>query len=68
MSKILSRGGGGVAWSQGVSGLGGAWSRGGGSRRVPHWGGVPGPGGRGGDPPGTATAAGSTHPAGMHSC
>ena len=32
-------------------------------------GGVPAPGGvPGGDPPGTATAAGGTHPTGMHSC
>ena len=32
-------------------------------------GGVPGPGGLpGGDPPETATAAGDTHPTGMHSC
>ena len=31
-------------------------------------GGAPGPGGPGGDPPQTATAAGSTHPTGMHSC
>ena len=32
-------------------------------------GGVPAPGGGvlGGDPPGTATAAGGTHPTGMHS-
>ena len=43
---------------------GGAWSRGG----------VPGPGvcvpgpGVCGDPPGMATAAGGTHPTGMHSC
>ena len=40
---------------------GGAWSGG--------W--VPGPGGvgvPGGDPPGMATAAGGTHPTGMHSC
>ena len=29
--------------------------------------GVPGPG-TGGDPPETATAAGGTHPTGMHSC
>ena len=55
---------------------GGAWSRGG----VPGLG-VPGPGGAcswegecsqgvpGGDPPHqTATAAGGTHPTGMHSC
>ena len=26
------------------------------------------PGGACGDPPGTATAAGGTHPTGMHSC
>ena len=52
----------GGAWSRGClvggglvlggSGLGGAWS-----------GGVPG-----GDTPQTATAAGGTHPTGMHSC
>ena len=36
----------------------GAWSRGG----AGSWG-VPG-----GDPPGTATAVGGTHPTGMHSC
>ena len=48
---------------------GGFWS---GGCLVP--GGVPGPGGAwswgvpGGDPPGTATAAGSTHSTGMHSC
>ena len=35
---------------------GGGWSRG-------AWSGVPG-----GDPPPTATAAGGTHPTGMHSC
>ena len=31
---------------------------------------MPGPGGGvpGGDPPGTATATGGTHPTGMHSC
>ena len=29
---------------------------------------VPGPGGPGGDPPRMATAAGGTHPTGMHSC
>ena len=46
-----------------MPGPGGAWS-----------GGVPGPGGRsapGGylvETPGTATAAGGTHPTGMHSC
>ena len=44
------------------TGGGGAWSGGcllrrGGPPRVP-----------GGDPPGTATAAGGTHPTGMHSC
>ena len=43
---------------------GGAWSR-----EVSGPRGVPGPGGSpGGDPPGTATAAGGTHPTGMHSC
>ena len=31
-------------------------------------GGVPAPGMPGGDPPQTATAAGGTHPTGMHSC
>ena len=47
----------------------GAWSWGVSAPR-----GVPGPGSRlrrgvpGGDPPQTATAAGSTHPTGMHSC
>ena len=36
---------------------------------MPGPGRVPGPrGGAGGDPPGMATAAGSTHPTGMHSC
>ena len=30
--------------------------------------GVPGPGGAWWRPPGTATAAGGTHPTGMHSC
>ena len=29
---------------------------------------VSAPGGPGGDPPGTATAAGGTHPTGVHSC
>ena len=44
---------GGGCLVRGVSGPGGGvWS-----------GGVPG-----GDPPGTATAAGGTHPTGMHSC
>ena len=48
---------GGGAWSWEGSGLGGVWSGG-------VWsGGVPG-----GDPPGMATAAGGTHPTGMHSC
>ena len=61
----------GGAWSWGVPGpeggcliLGGVWSRGGsgpGGCLVPE-GGV-----AGGDPP-TATAAGGTHPTGMHSC
>ena len=45
---------------RGVCSWRGAWSRGE----------VPGPGGGGcvETPPGTATAAGSTHPTGMHSC
>ena len=48
----------GGAWSQEGSGLGGGLLREGGS----------GPGGvPGGDPP-MATAAGGTHPTGMHSC
>ena len=65
------------AWSHGVSGpwgclaLEGAWSREGSGPggRVPGHGGclvlgeVPG-----GNPPWTATAAGGTHPTGMHSC
>ena len=50
----------GVCLSTGV----GAWSRG-----VPGpGGGVPGPGGAWWRPPRTATAAGGTHPTGMHSC
>ena len=53
VSVILFTGGG--AWSGGVS----APKRG---CLVPG-GGVPG-----GDPPPTATAAGGTHPTGMHSC
>ena len=55
----------------------GVWSRGpllpGGGGPAPR--GVPAPGGGaysrgapGGDPPETATAAGGTHPTGMHSC
>ena len=52
----------GGAWSRGcmvpgVHGPGGAWS----------WGLVHGPGGLVETPP-TATAAGGTHPTGMHSC
>ena len=47
----------GGVWSQGVSGAGGAWSQG-----------VPGPGGYLVETPRTATAAGGTHPTGMHSC
>ena len=46
---------GGVCWGGACSG--GAWSGGFLLRVVP-----------GGDPPGTATAAGGTHPTGMHSC
>ena len=38
------------------------------SRRVPAPRAVPGPGGPGGDPSWMATAAGGTHPTGMHSC
>ena len=46
----------------GGSGLGGSWSGGG-------WSGGSGPGGYLVEtPPGTATAAGGTHPTGMHSC
>ena len=72
---ILSTGGGGAApgdacsW-RGVCSQGDAWSWG-----VPGLGrcawsgrGVPAPGVPGGDPPGKATAAGGTHPTGMHSC
>ena len=70
----------GGAWSQGVSApggcllpggclfLGGAWSQ----RGVCSWGvcsqGVSAPGGTWWRPPGMATAAGGTHPTGMHSC
>ena len=49
----------GGAWPGGVPGPGGAWSRGCLVLVL---------GGPGGDPPGTATAAGGTHPTGMHSC
>ena len=50
---ILSTGGGACSRGRGVPAPGGgAWSR----------------GVHGGDPPGTATAAGGTHPTGMHSC
>ena len=58
----VHRGEGGACWS-----WAGVWSRGMGSGS----GGVPGQGGGvlGGDPPPhTATAVGSTHPTGMHSC
>ena len=44
-------------WGGGCLLSGGGSSRGVCSRGVP-----------GGDPPGTATAAGGTHPTGMHSC
>ena len=50
----------GGVWSWGgylVPGPGGAWSRG-----------MPGPRGTLWRPPGMATAVGSTHPTGMHSC
>ena len=58
---ILLIWGEGCAWSRGVPGLGkGVWYLGGSA-----------PGGwlvPGGEPPGTGTAAGGTHPTGMHSC
>ena len=47
----------GVTWAGGCALGGGVWS-----------GGVPGPGGAWWRSPGTATAAGGTHPTGMHSC
>ena len=54
---------GGRACSGGVPAPGGVWSWG-----VSGPGGVPAPGGPGGEPlPPTATAAGGTHPTGMHS-
>ena len=63
------------AWSQGVPGLGGAWSGGsawsGGCLVLGYLvlGRLPGPGeGLVETPPQMATAAGSTHPTGMHSC
>ena len=47
-----------------IQGGEGAWSGG-----CLVWGRMPGQGGRkGGEPPGMATAAGGTHPTGMHSC
>ena len=59
----------GVPGPKGVSATGGVCSWGG---LVPGGGGLlpggSGPGVPGGDPPGTATAAGGTHPTGMHSC
>ena len=53
----------------GVCSQGGAWSRWGSAPGGAAWSrGVSAPGGMpGGDPP-TATAAGGTHPTGMHSC
>ena len=48
--------------AEGLPGPGGAWSQG-----VPGLGGL-GLGVPGGDLPWTATAAGGTHPTGMHSC
>ena len=71
LSVILFTGRG--TWSQGVSAPGGAWSEGewSGGGGVCSQGCVPGPrevGVSGGDPPGTATAVGGTHPTGMHSC
>ena len=59
----------GVPGPRGRGGLlrGGAWS-GGGSAGGGGSGGVPGPGGVCGYPAVTATAAGGTHPTGIHSC
>ena len=57
----------GDAWSWGASGPGGAWSQGVCSWGVSGPGGVPGPGGCLVETP-LATAAGGTHPTGMHSC
>ena len=78
MSRILFTGGvacsrgdlvrGGLLW--GVPASGGMCLVGGSAPRgvLSGVGGVPAPGGvPGGDPP-TATAAGGTHPTGMHSC
>ena len=56
---ILSTGGGCLVPGECLPPGGGAWSRGGGAW---SW------GGPGGDPSGTATAAGGTHPTGIHSC
>ena len=53
--------GGGYLVPGGCLVLGGLWS--GGMGRLVWGGAVPG-----GDPPRTATAAGGTHPTGMHSC
>ena len=53
----------GGAWSQGVHGPGGVWSQGDAWSR----GGLVS-GGAWWRPPGMATAAGGTHPTGMHSC
>ena len=65
MSMILFTGGclaPGGAWFRGGLVLGDACSGGACCR------GVPGPGGAWWSPPRTATAAGGTHPTGMHSC
>ena len=71
VKNSVHRGGGGP---QGESGLGGCLALGGACSGgvglvwgVWSWGCVPGPGGASGDPR-TATAAGGTHPTGMHSC
>ena len=58
---------GGGVWSRGVPGPGGVWSQGG-CLVLGKGGLVPGGWVSGGDPPRTATAAGGTHPTGMHSC
>ena len=80
MSRILFTGGGGCLVQGGVPGTGGvccrggAWPGGSAARGVGVWSrgclvwGVPGLGGVCGEPPVTATAAGGTHPTGMHSC
>ena len=62
----LVPGGGCLVWGSLVGGVC-AWSRGSGPGGYAWWG-VPGRGGAWWRPPRTATAAGGTHPTGMHSC